>query len=468
MAQADAAGNIDVGGAAELTPLGRYLVLIAAFLGWMCAGFQLGNFLLASGPITRTFRAEAVAAEVSAIPEETLRTGASANVRDVSLDELRKAVVTARLKTEAGTWFGYYTCAFLLGAALGGYLFGKLGDRVGRVKAMAYSILCYSIFGGLCAFGQSLEQLLVIRFIACLGVGGMWPTGVALASEAWSNASRPLLSGLIGTSANVGIALIGKIGQWWVITESNWHWLMAFTATPIVLGLFSLFAVPESLRWLAQRNRKSQPETNAAAESPSVFRPPYLRLTVIGILLGTIPLLGGWGTANWLVPWADYVGLQSQLENLKADTQFYGSTGAAIGSLCGGWIASLVGRRLTYFLISLGSLVLSGWIFWWLTPDHAVFLWAVFLMRLVSTTYFGWLPLYLPELFPTEIRATGSGVTFNFGRVFSMFGVLGTTALLNVFGGSYAQTGRVTHLIFAMGMLVILFAPDTSQRKMDD
>ena len=78
------------------------------------------------------------------------------------------------------------------------------------------------------------------------------------------------------------------------------------------------------------------------------------------------------------------------------------------------------------------------------------------------------LPLYLPELFPTEIRSTGSGVTFNFGRIVSALGVLGTGALVGYFEGDYAATGRITHWIFALGMIVILFAPDTSGKRMDD
>src|SRR6185369_12028434 len=112
---------------------------------------------------------------------------------------------------------------FLLGAACGGLVFGWVGDRYGRVRAMALSIVWYSLFAGVTWFVSTPEQLLLLRFVAALGVGGMWPAGVSLASEAWSDVSRPMLSGLIGTSANVGIVLMGCVGMAFEITADSWR-----------------------------------------------------------------------------------------------------------------------------------------------------------------------------------------------------------------------------------------------------
>lgn len=465
--------------ASPLTTRDRYVILIAAFLGWMFAGVQMANFTLANGAIVRDFRTDAVREAVQQMPEAELRAAAAVSIKSGKMAvpetfepatapsaQVIDLVTESRVRRLAGTWFGYYICSFLLGAALGGLIFGWLGDQIGRATAMGLSIVWYSAFIGLCYFGQTLEQLLILRFIACLGVGGMWPTGVALASEAWSNTSRPLLAGLIGTSANVGLALTGVLETFRTITAEDWRWVMAISAMPALLGLYALLYVPESPGWKAQRNRPSQ----VAQPTPigTVFRPPYLWLTILGILLGTIPLLGGWGSSNWLISWSDQVGSEINDSTLKGRTMSVGSTGAAIGSLFGGYIASAWGRRKTYFAISLISLLLSGYIFWFVSPTNAYFLTLVFWLRLVSTTYFGWLPLYLPELFPTQIRATGSGVTFNFGRILSAVGVLGTSGLITLFHSDYARVGRITHLIFAVGMIVILFAPDTANRRMDE
>jgi hypothetical protein len=294
----------------------------------------------------------------------------------------------------------------------------------------------------------------------------MWPTGVALASEAWSNKARPLLAGVLGTSCNIGLAMTGALGQVRPVTPDDWRWVMAVSALPAIVVIFAWFAVPESPSWRAKVGKPEAAKRNAPLAT--VFRPPYLSLTILGIVLGTIPLLGGWGTSNWLISWADDVGSQIGNKTLKGQTMFWGSTGAAIGSLFGRWVANSWGRRKSYFAISLGSLVTSGYIFWMLTPRSELFLPMLFVLRVISTTYFGWLPLCLPELFPTEVRATGSGVTFNFGRILSAAGVLVTAGLVSYFHGDYARVGRLTHLIFALGMVVILFAPDTSKKSMDE
>ena len=185
-----------------------------------------------------------------------------------------------------------------------------------------------------------------------------------------------------------------------------------------------------------------------------------LRLTLLGICLGTIPLLGAWGSGKFLVPWAD--AFSGANPGYKAVTQAIWAGGAALGSLLGGRLANLLGRRLAYFLISLGSLAVNGGIFRFLDPHSPLFLPAVFVLGFISTIFFGWLPLYLPELFPTRVRATGTGVSYNFGRFASAAGVLGAGALMQTFGGDYAKVGAVTSLIYALGMVVIWFAPETT------
>jgi SHS family sialic acid transporter-like MFS transporter len=127
-----------------------------------------------------------------------------------------------------------------------------------------------------------------------------------------------------------------------------------------------------------------------------------------------------------------------------------------------------VGRRLTYFLISLSSFLLSEFIFLTLHPTMPGFSAAVFAVGCVSTVFFGWLPLYLPELFPTRVRATGAGISFNWGRILSAIGVLGTGALTAYLAGNYPKAGMVMSFIYAVGMIVILFAPDTSGKKLTE
>jgi MFS family permease len=318
-------------------------------------------------------------------------------------------------------------------------------------------------------WAASPSQLLLLRFLACLGIGGMWPNGVAIVSEAWSDLSRPILAGIMGTAANVGLLLMAVTATGIEITPQSWRWVMLVGATPVVLGLFVLARVPESPRWLASR-QAPRPARQASAASIQVFRPPLRRLILLGIALGTVPLLGGWGASNWMIPWAGEAGAAIDPPDpfLKAWVQFARSLTGMIGSLLGGVIASLVGRRRTYFLMSLGALFTSQYMFWLLTPVEDSFLIWASALGFFSGVYFGWLPLFLPELFPTAVRSTGAGVSFNFGRILTAAAVLMAGWLIAHFDGDYARIGRVTSLIYAVGMVVICFAPESSDHRLRD
>src|SRR5262245_9704421 len=195
----------------------RRVMLAAAFLGWLCAGIEMGLGPLVSRPAARD-----------------LLYGPSADV------------TSSQQEAQIGSWFAWYTAAFLLGGAVGGAVFGRLGDRAGRVRAMGWSIVCFSVFTGAGWFVRTPEQFLILRFLASLGVGGMWPAGVALVSEAWPSASRPLVAGAMGTAANMGILLIALIGRQGGIQPGDWRWVMLVSATPCVLGAAVLVWVPES------------------------------------------------------------------------------------------------------------------------------------------------------------------------------------------------------------------------------
>jgi MFS family permease len=296
----------------------------------------------------------------------------------------------------------------------------------------------------------------------------MWPNGVALVSEAWSSLSRPMAAGVIGTSANIGIFLFATAAARFRITPDEWRWVMLVGAAPLLLAVVSILAVPESPRWLATRREKVS--VREASPMNEVFRSPLLGVTLLGIVLATTPMIGGWGTANWMVPWADEVGKAADPPDpyLKAHVQQARALTGIVGSLLGGWIASYVGRRRTYFLVSLFSLLIAQYTFWFLLPTSGEFLFWVAALGFFSGIYFGWLPLFLPELFPTRVRSTGAGVSFNFGRIITALTLFAAGLLMSVFAGDYARIGRVTSLIFVIGMIAIYFAPDTSGKQLDE
>ena len=206
----------------QLSRRARYLVLITAFLGWMFAGVEMAILIPATRPAIESFQAATASASAT------------------------------ELAVSSGRWLSLLIGEVLLGGAVGGMLFGWLADRIGRSRAMGLSILCYSSITGLSYFVTGPEQLWVLRFLACLGIGGMWPCGVALTAEALPGVSRPFLAGWIGTSANIGFLILGLLMIKYPITPVSWRWVLLLGSLPVLLGLFVLAAVPESPQWLAQ------------------------------------------------------------------------------------------------------------------------------------------------------------------------------------------------------------------------
>ena len=363
--------------------------------------------------------------------------------------------------TLGGDWFARFTAALMFGAAVGGIVLGNLGDVVGRARALGVSILFYSAFAGLGALAQTQEQMLLLRFLVGLGVGGVWPNAVSLAAECWPDKSRPVVAGVMGAALNGGILMLSQIVRVWHITPDSWRWIFSLAAAPAVIGLLVLLGLPESPSWLASRGAGR----SAATPLRELLRPPLLRLTVIGILLGSIPMIGAWAASKWMIPWADKVG-GAALPGYKAVTQGWWALGAVLGSYFGAQIAAWLGRRRAYALISLGATALTLTMFLGSAPLQASFLPIVFAQGFMATLFFGWLPLYLPELFPTRVRAAGSGIAFNVGRFATALGVFAAGAIFAAMGGAYPKVGAICGLIYLLGVVVIWWAPDTTGKKL--
>lgn len=407
---------------------GAWMALIAAFLGWMFDGLEMGIF-----PIAAPSAVESLTGDRTQIP----------------------------------FWFGVFTCLFLIGAALGGLVFGWLGDRIGRVRAMSLSILTYSLFTGACYFATEGWHIAALRFIAALGMGGEWSLGVALVMECWPAAARPMLAGAIGAASNVGFLLVAVLARMFPVTPDSWRWTMLLGAVPALLTFFIRLFVPESERWRA-----------AVAEEPSgsllgeIFGPKLRTTTILAITFGSIALLGTWGSVQWIPTWVEkQLTLGADVTfgaTAKAEAGIASSLGAIVGCFVGALLGGALGRRPVYFGLCLASLVGCWYLFRFHQSYDQSVLVMVFFVGLTTAAFYGWLPLYLPELFPTRVRATGQGLAFNFGRIFAAVGVLGTGQLVEAFDGDYARAGATISLIYAVGLVVIWLAPETKGRPLPD
>ncbi|MBT7981100.1 MAG: MFS transporter [Akkermansiaceae bacterium] len=412
----------------------RITILVIAFLGWFFGGMQIGMTNLIN----------------DATKYLIIESGWSDKLNPEQLNNL------------ISNWWAYQQCAFLFGAAAGGYIFGKLGDRIGRTRTLGISILWFSALTGIACFVKDPLQLLCIRFLACLGIGGCWPNGVALVSETWSKIARPAMASLIGMAGNIGIFTFATMMARNPADADSFRSVFLIGAYSAPLGLIILFFVKESPTWIASQNQGSEEETKKSI-SPSVFKKPYLGVTLIGIILATVPLLGGWGCFAWIIPWASEVGspeLKAQILQTRSIASIIGSGLAAI-------IALKIGRRSCYFVSCLFALIISQYIFWFASPTDPNFLVFVILWGFFNGIFFGWLPFFLPELFETKVRATGAGVSFNYGRILTAATIFLTPWLKAMFDGNHAQVGQITSLIFILGMIAVTLAPDTSKRDMN-
>lgn len=377
--------------------------------------------------------------------------GAELGLMPVASLSVTKSLLGAEFTpTLGGDWFARFTASLMLGAAIGGIAFGNLGDRIGRTRAMGLSIIFYSAFAWMGGWVQTVNQMLLLRFLVGLGVGGMWPNGMALVVESWPAASKPLVSGVMAAGLNTGILLLSQLARTWTITPDSWRWLFQLSGVPAVLGLIVLFALPESPAWLASRGAAKK----TAAPLAELFRPALLRITLAAIVIGSIPMVGAWAASKWMIPWADKVAGAANAD-YKAATQGYWAVGAALGSLIGAQLAGWLGRRTSYLLISAGAASLTVAMFQLTAPMTPGFHAVVFAQGLVATLFFGWLAVYLPELFPVEVRATGSGLAYNSGRFATAVGVLAAGVLFTALGGDYPRVGALCALVYALGVAAI-------------
>jgi MFS family permease len=490
---------------------GKWMALTAALLGWMFDGFEMGLFPLIGGPALADLLGPAAA-------------------------------------TQAAGWFGAIIAVFLVGAATGGVLFGWLGDRIGRVRAMSLSIFTYAVFTGLCGFANEAWHIAALRFVASLGMGGEWSLGVALVNEIWPNKSRALIAGLIGAAANLGFLMVGVLSIGLhsfiagieglllavgmpapivsrLLANSGWRFLMISGALPALLVFFIRLFVPESRKWERERARGATSHWSnvdligvtagclasiaviwswspigvrpfaatlvtiacvavalwgflfpvrryldraiSARTLPASERPVIIRHILFGACLAGVALLGTWGSIQWAPRWAFQ--LEPDPRRFSREyTQIASALGAIFFPIIAGVVAGKFGRRITYAALCVGSIASCLLLYQGNTQFNATFLVCMFLAGGITAAFYGWFPLYLPELFPTAVRATGQGFAYNFGRILAAVGGLQTATLMTLFGGSFPMAGSVLTVFYLVGLAIIWLGPETKGKPLPE
>jgi MFS family permease len=360
------------------------------------------------------------------------------------------------IPSEIGWYGGIIFAVFLLGWALGGVFFGVLADHVGRARTLVITILIYATFTGLAGFSHNWWQLALFRFVTALGVGGEWASGATLVAEVWPESLRVKGAGLLQSAWGAGYFL--GAGVYWLLSAASWRAMFFVGIAPAVVAAYVAAKVHEPEKWTAARLAARH------AKISELFTPTLRRGTLVGSALAFVAVFGLWGATNWTPALiTELLRPRHLAPDRVARMVSYAvmslNVGAIVGYLAFAPMAERWGRRPAFLVMLLGSAVTLPATF--LVPSsYVAVLWLLPLLGFFSNGIFSGFPIYLPEIFPTRIRATGSGFCFNIGRFLAAAGPFATGLLLLKLG-TLARAASAIALIYVAGIMVLAFARET-------
>ena len=371
---------------------------------------------------------------------------------------------------EAIGWYGGIIFSiFLIGWAVGGVLFGVAADRFGRTKTLVVTILIYALFTGMAALSATWWQLALYRFLTALGIGGEWAAGAALVAEVWPEEKRARAAGILQSAWAAGFLIAAVVNL--LMRESGWRPIFVVGVAPAIVALVVRMWVKEPERWVKAHERERQLGATPSQKLAELFQPALLRSTIVGSGLAFVAVFGLWGATNWT---PTLVRSLPQLHAMDAATltsyvsyaTIMLNAGALVGYLSFGPLADRFGRRAVFALMCVGSLVMLPVTF--LTPrSYANVLLLLPLLGFFNNGIFSGFPIYLPELYPTRLRATGAGFCFNVGRVLASAGPFLTGFLVTALGG-FGRAASAIALIYVVGLMILPFAPETKGQPLPE
>jgi MFS family permease len=387
-----------------------------------------------------------------------------------ALNDLLRNPGGGAVSQEAIGWYGGLILSiFLIGWALGGVMFGLVADRFGRTRTLVFTILIYAVFTGLAAFSKDWWHLAFYRFLTALGIGGEWAAGAALVAEVWPEEKRSAAAGILQSAWAAGYLIAAVVNL--LMREHGWRAIFVVGVAPAVIALFVRMWVKEPERWVKTRELEKQSGGAGQRKLRDLFQPKLRRATLAGSGLAFVAVFGLWGATNWTPTLVrslpDLHGLDSSaLTSHVSYATMMLNVGALIGYLSFGPLADRFGRRAAFALMCIGSLVLLPVTF--LTPrsyTHVLVL--LPLLGFFNNGIFSGFPIYLPELYPTRIRATGAGFCFNIGRVLASTGPFITGFLVSALG-SFGRAASAVSFIYLIGLLILPFAPETKGKPLPE
>ena len=423
----------------ELT-LAQWRTLIATNLGWLFDGFEAYALFLTVGPAMRTLLEPS---QFSQIP----------------------------------AYAGTVVAITLLGWGIGGLCGGVLADYIGRKRTMIYAILAYSILTGLTALSFNWISFALLRFLVGMAIGSEWATGSSMMAELWPQQARGKGAGLMQCGLGLGFFLASLV---WLFVGSvgpgAWRYMFLVGVLPALLTLWIRSSIEESPAWQevdARRRQalgRKQSGAALAADERALTRftvtdlfvePETRRRTILVFLMSLATTLAWWGISSWVPP---YIASIAAKANLPAQqwASYAGmayNVGAILGYVGFGFVADGLGRKPITMVYYAGAFLLTPALFLW-TQDLSLLLVAAAANGFFTLGQYCWMPVWLPELFPTRSRATGIAFAFNAPRLIAFLGPLFAGTLIVAFGG-YSRTAMIFSFIYVLGFCVAPLLPET-------
>lgn len=318
-----------------------------------------------------------------------------------------------------GTKGAIIQAAFLVGWAVGGGFFGRIGDLLGRSRALMLTILTYALFTGLSFFATEWWHLMICRFLSALGIGGEWAVGASLLSETWPKKWRPWIAAVLQTAVNCGVLL--AVCSHKLLAHQEPRWLFLVGILPALITVWIRKAVPEPETWEKAREGQKAPSVS------ELFGPEVRGVTWRVLIICGVSLTAHWAFLFWqakVVKQLPEVMAMDKAGQASAagDALMWIMFGSILGNFVAGGLAKLMGYRNTIFWMLLAYFGVMFWTFKW---DHSwnMTLWLFGLIGLCQGV-FGLFTMCLPPLFPTLLRTTGAGFCYNFGRIIAAGGTV--------------------------------------------
>jgi MFS family permease len=357
---------------------------------------------------------------------------------------------------------GLLGSATLVASAIGGLVFGVVADRYGRTRALIWSILIYSVFTAACGFAQTIAQLAVFRIFLGLGMGGEWASGAALVSETWSAEYRGKALGFMQSAWAVGYGAAALVVA---IVMPLWGWRAVFFVgvLPALLTIWVQKRVEEPALWRSRRAAAATASRRAGLAD--VFRGDLLRLTVAVTLMNACTMFAWWGFNQWIPA---YLSLPAADGGIGLSTRTMSGfiiamqVGMWFGYVTFGFISDAVGRKRAYvaYLLTAAVLMLG----YRTTQNPTLLLLLGPVVAFFATGYFTGFGAVTAEIYPTEIRATAQGFTYNVGRIGSAVApwAVGRLADTSGFGAAFSLAA----VAFVLAAVMWTWIPETKGRAL--